>query len=148
MLLLLFHLGDSLHALDASHVVEVLALVRLAKHPGAPVGVVGTLNHRGDTVPVVDICQFALGRPAHARLSTRIILAKDFTAPGGERVIGLVAEHATETLRQDDRPDYLQWDSNADHTRGLVQVVDVPMLVPESVRHFLYGLSPLPPIVS
>ena len=154
MLLLLFQLGPEHCALDATQVVEVLALAQLRPLPGAPAAVAGVLNYRGAQVPVVDLSQCALGRPAQRRLSTRIILTEQVIAPGDQRLVGLIAEHATETMRQDDRPDYLQWDtsftttswmdSGASAARGLIQIVDVRGLLPADVVESLVQHAPPP----
>jgi chemotaxis-related protein WspB len=98
MLLLLFNVGEVVHAVDAKSVVEVLPLVDIKKRNGAPRGVVGTFNYRGAFVPVVDLSDLLLGRPVSARLSTRIILAR-YSFAGMNRLVGIVAENATETLR-------------------------------------------------
>jgi len=75
MLFLVFQLNDDRYALDVSQVVEVLPLVRIRKMLRSPPGIAGTINYRGAHVPVVDLSELALGRPAALRLSTRIILA-------------------------------------------------------------------------
>ena len=152
MLLLLFQLGPEQCALDVRQVVEVLALPELRPWPGAPPAVAGVLNYRGVQVPVVDLSQCALGRPALRRLSTRIILIRHSLAPGDERLVGLIAERATETMRQDDRPDYLQrdagfsnqsWlDTGASAARGLIQIVDVHGLLPADVLELLGQHAP------
>lgn len=156
MLLLLFQLGPEQCALDVTRIVEVLALVELRPLPEAPPAVAGVLTYRGAQVPVVDLSQCALGRPSQRRLSTRIILTRHTVAPGDERLFGVIAEHATETMRQDDRPDYLQWDAGfhnqswldagASTARGLIQIVDVGSLLPTEVVEVLAHHAP-PPIL-
>lgn len=101
MLFLLFQIGDDRYALAAELVEEVLPLVRLKSVRHAPPGIVGSFDYRGEFVPVIDLSETELGRPAEALLSTRIIMTR---YPGdGERFrrVGLIAERATETLRCD-----------------------------------------------
>jgi chemotaxis-related protein WspB len=100
MLLVLFNVGEEVHAIDAASVVEVLPLVDIKKLKGAPRGVAGTFNYRGTFVPVIDLSDLLLGRPVAARLSTRLILAR-YSAVGMNRLVGIVAENATETLRRE-----------------------------------------------
>ena len=100
MLFLLFQLGRDRYALDARRVVEVLPLVGVKKVPQAPRALTGLLNHRGTPVPLIDLGELMLGRPAPQLLSTRIILVRYGNA-GGERLLGLIAEKATETLQRD-----------------------------------------------
>ncbi|HWW02326.1 MAG TPA: chemotaxis protein CheW [Candidatus Acidoferrum sp.] len=101
MLFLLFQLGTDRYALEAGRVVEVVPLLDLKRLPQAPKGVAGVFNYRGRPVPAVDLSELTLGQPASERLSTRIIVVKHPDAAGRDRLLGLVAEHATETLRAD-----------------------------------------------
>jgi len=101
MLFLLFRLGKERYALEASRVVEVLPLLELRQLPQAPRGVAGVFNYRGIPVPAVDLSELTLGHPAAERLSTRIILVNYVDAGGGRRLVGLVAEQATEMLRKE-----------------------------------------------
>jgi len=101
MLFLLFQLGTDRYAIEASRVVEVLPLLALKRLPQAPKGVAGLFNYRGRPVPAVDLCELALGAPARERLSTRIIVLNYADANGGDHLLGLVAENATETIRRE-----------------------------------------------
>jgi chemotaxis-related protein WspB len=100
MLFLLFQLGPDRYALEASRVIEVVPLLELKRLPQAPPGVAGIFNYRGQPLPAVDLCSLTLGQPASERLSTRIIIVNFPGARGAERLVGLIAEHATEMLRK------------------------------------------------
>lgn len=146
MLFLLFHLGDHCYALDAGKVAEILPLVGIRKILRSPPGIAGEFNYRGAFVPVLDLSELALGRPAAPRLSTRIILAHYSNEDGRSRLLGLIAEHANETMRfeptdfvcpgivSDDAP-YLG--PIATGPRGLVQRIELDKLVPASIRDVL-----------
>lgn len=95
---LLFSLGADRYALPASEVSEVLPLQRLKQLPEAPAWVAGLLAHRGETVPVLDLCQRVLGRPARVRTSTRLVLVQHPAALAGRR-LGLVLEQASQLQR-------------------------------------------------
>lgn len=99
MLFVLFQLGRDRYALEAARLSEVLPLVRLKALPQAPVGIAGVLDYRGAPVPVVDLSALALGRPAASRMGTRILIVQCAGHRGASRLLGLIAEHATETLR-------------------------------------------------
>src|SRR5215469_10743850 len=101
MLFLLFQLGKDRYALDAGRVVEVVPLLELKKIPQAPKGFAGFFNYRGRPVPAIDLCQLSVGVPAAERLSTRIIVINCSDARGRPHLLGLIAEHATETLRKE-----------------------------------------------
>ena len=101
MLFLLFHLGKDRYALDASRVVEVVPLLALKRIPQAPRGVAGIFNYRGQPVPAVDLGELMLGQPASPRLSTRIILVHYPDEHGKQRLLGLIAEQATEIIRKE-----------------------------------------------
>lgn len=147
MLFLLFQLGNDRYALEAGQVAEVLPLVNLKQIPQAPPAVAGVFDFRGEPVPVVDLSQMALGRPARSRLSTRIIVAHYPDGHGDRRLLGLIAERVTETMRRDSR-DFLVSGVDLDaapylgplatDARGLIQRVDVDRLLTPAVRDLLF----------
>lgn len=100
-MLLLFQFGTDRYAMEARHAVEVIPLVLLQKIPGAPRGVAGLLNYRGRPVPVLDLCELTVGRPARERMNTRIIVGKFAESTGKERWAGLIAEQVTSLSRSD-----------------------------------------------
>lgn len=104
MLFLLFELGKDRYAIEAKRVVEVLPYVQIKRVPEASVGVAGIINYRGEPVPILDFSEVALGTPAREHLSTRIIIVQS-TVPGSKepRLVGMLAEHATELLRKEPR---------------------------------------------
>ncbi|WP_416398747.1 chemotaxis protein CheW [Allohahella sp. A8] len=101
MLFLLFDLGIDRYAIDVRQVKEVLPLLELRVLPQAPTGVAGLCNYRGLPVPVLDLCLMVTGKRARERLSTRIIMVHYEGRAGERHILGLIAEHATETLRRD-----------------------------------------------
>ena len=146
MLFLVFQLGAHRYAIDASQVAEVLPLVAVNAIARAPEEVAGIFLYRGAPVPVVDLSQLLEGRPAERRLSTRIIVvhypAGNGAASGPTRLLGLIAERATETIRRDaldfvdsgvvnDQTPYLG--AVAPDSRGMVQRIDIARLL--SARH-------------
>ena len=148
MLFLLFRLGNDRYALDAGRVAEVLPLVAVTAIPQAPEGVAGLLNYRGAPVPAIDLSQLTIGRPARRRLNTRVILVHLPEADGETRLLGLIAERVTETVRRDpadfvtsgvtsDRAPYLG--RVATDERGLVHWIDVEKLLPHAVRVALFA---------
>ncbi len=147
MLFILFQLGDDCYALDAAQVAEVLPLVQVKKIPHAPVGVAGVFTCRGAPVPVIDLSELALGRPARERLSTRLLLVHYPDGTGVRRLLGLIAEKATETIRREpgdfttsgvksDGAPYLGPVVN--DARGLIQWIEIDKLLPASVRNALF----------
>lgn len=150
MLFLLFQLGRDRYAIAADTVAEVIPAVRVKALPGAPRGVAGLCDYRGRAVPVVDLSALALGRPAHAALSTRLVLVH-YPAPGGPpRLLGLLAEHATGTLRRDPGDfeaagvaspgsPYLGPVTRDEH--GLVQRVEPARLLNDEVRAVLFAAA-------
>jgi chemotaxis-related protein WspB len=147
MLFLLFQLGQDRYALDVGQVAEVLPLVSLKQIPQAPPAVAGIFDFRGEPVPVIDLSQTALGRSAQPRLSTRIILANYPDGDGGKRLLGLMAERVTETLRRDPA-DFVDAGINTDNApylgpvatdaRGMIQWIEVDQLLTPAVRDLLF----------
>jgi len=99
VLFLVLRLGDDRYVLNTGQISEILPMVQLKRIPQAPPGVAGAFNYRGVPVPVVDLVQLMLGRPAKTQLSTRLILATYLDQTRSQRQIGLVAERATDTIR-------------------------------------------------
>jgi chemotaxis-related protein WspB len=151
MLFLLFELGEDRYALDARRIAEVLPLVRIKRIPRAPEGVAGVIDYHGSPVPVIDLSLLALGRPARQRLSTRIVVVR--YPDGGDHLLGLIAERASETLRREpsDFSDSGVTSEAAPYLgpvtrdgRGLVQRVEVERLLPAAVRERLFRPEALP----
>ena len=147
MLFLFFQLGKDRYVLDVGQVAEVLPLVSLKHIPQAPPAVAGVFDFHGDPVPVIDLSQMALGRPAQRRLSTRIILTHYTDDNGEKRLLGLIAEKVVETMRREasdfvasgidnDTAPYLG--PVATDARGLIQWVDVDHLLTSDVRDLLF----------
>jgi len=142
MLFLLLQLGDDRYALNASQVIEVLPLLQLKKLPQAPAGVAGIMDYRSTPVPVLDLSELALQRPAHPRLSTRIIVVNLAEGQDEPRLAGLIAEHVTETLRCDP-DDFVSSGFENSRTpylgpvvtdaRGMIQWVKPAALLPSSL---------------
>lgn len=147
MLFLQFQLGKDRYALDSSQVVEVLPLLGIKQIPQAPDGVAGAFNYRGKPVPVIDLSELALGRPARRHMSTRIIIVRYPDGNGTLHLLGLIAEKATETVHRDpadfadsgvvnDDAPYLGPVATDPH--GLVQRIEVTRLLPAAVRDVLF----------
>jgi chemotaxis-related protein WspB len=96
MLLLLFHIGNNLYAIETSKVVEILPMVMLRRVQPARDSVVGVFNYRGRIIPAVDLCHLVSGKPSQTCYRTRIILVQNAAAA---RPIGLIAERVSETLK-------------------------------------------------
>jgi|GEM_PF-72986 len=100
MLMLLFHVGDDLYALDSSQVLEIIPRVVLRTIPQAPDSVAGVFNYRGIIVPAIDLCQLIQGKSSCTHLSTRIIIVNYVSQDETVRYLGLMAERVTETLKK------------------------------------------------
>ena len=147
MLFILFQLGADRYALAAGRVAEVLPLVALKALPGAPAGVAGLMDYRGAAVPVVDLSALALGRPAEARVSTRVLVVRHGAGGGDGRLLGLIAERATGTIAL--RPEDFQATGVANdgarylgpvaaHPGGLIQRVELEALLTPGLQAALF----------
>jgi chemotaxis-related protein WspB len=153
MLFLIFELGRDRYALPAALITEVLPVVRIKRVPHAPPGVIGVFDYHGAPVPVIDLSELTLGRPAAPRLSTRLIVVSypdrsdRADRAGQSHLLALIAERATDTMRRDpsefvasgitnDRAPYLGHVTTS--SRGVVQRIDVETLLPDSVRDVLF----------
>jgi chemotaxis-related protein WspB len=146
MLFLLFQIGNDRYALEARQAVEVLPLVSLKKIPQSPRGVAGIFNYRGRPVPAIDLSDLTFGSPARERLSTRIILIQHTDASGQPHLLGLIAEHATEMMRREQREfvDAGVRSGTAPYLgpvlmdeKGVIQLLHAQHLLAEKVRDLL-----------
>jgi chemotaxis-related protein WspB len=94
----------------------------------------------------VDLCILTLGQPARERLSTRIVIVNYTDAGGNLRMLGLIAEHATEMMRRDER-EFVDPGvrSNASpylgplimDDKGVIQLLRAEHLLAENLRELL-----------
>jgi len=147
MLFLLFQLNQDRYVLSIAQVVEVLPLVDLKEIPQSPPGVAGLFNYRGEPVPVVDVCEMLLQRPARRILSTRLVLVRHPDGNGGERLLGLIVEKAIRTLRREPGDFTESGVANdqapclgpvATDEQGVIQWVDPRKLLSDPVRDVLF----------
>jgi len=154
-LFLVFRLGNERYALKAIEVAEVLPRLPLKPIAHAPVWVPGVFAYRGAVVPVIDLSALTFGTPAQARTSTRLVLVNyrpDETAES--RLLGLILEQATDTLRCDPA-DFQPYGLDNRQTpylgpvrrdeQGLLQWVRVGDLLDDQVRALLFPSPPLDP---
>ncbi|AXV79932.1 MULTISPECIES: chemotaxis protein CheW [Ralstonia solanacearum species complex] len=154
MLYLLFELEGDRYALAVAQIAEVLALAPAKSIPGAPAWIAGVIERHGVPVPVIDVPRLALGRPARALCSTRLVLVRYGAAGRDEApLLGLIVERATYTRRIDDAQ-FADSGVATPHARwlgpvaslpdGLVQRVDVPAMLDDGARALLFPATPLP----
>ena len=148
MLMLLFNLGDGQYAIPVSEVVEVTSRVNLEHIARAPHYIAGLFNFRGQHVPVIDLCRLINQQSCVDSFTTRIILVNFPIAGGsGVRMLGLLAERVTETVRVTeetftstgvgmDATPYLGLAANTD--QGLLQKISVSELLPADVQVQLF----------
>jgi chemotaxis-related protein WspB len=146
MLFLLCEVENERYALDVRQIAEVLPLVHIQRAPQAPAEIAGLLNYRGVPVPVVHLSVLLHGRPAALRASSRVVILRCVDPDGATQLIGLVAEHAIQTIRRDPS-DFLpsgigdgKAAATADAASGetsLIQWLDVDALLPASLRERL-----------
>ena len=146
MTLLLFEARGTRYGLDITQVVEVVPYVTLRRVAHAPPWLAGVFQHRGMLTAVVDMSQLLAGEAAPLRFSTRIVVATYRAAGGDWRRVGLLVEKATDTVTADESalqprgvevPDAPYLGRVAPASDGIVQIVKVEDILPESVRALL-----------
>jgi chemotaxis-related protein WspB len=146
MLLLVFQLGDDRCGVDVGRVFEVVPLVGIEPAVAAPAGITGTFRYRGRFVPVADLSQRLLGRPAAQRLSTRIVLVT-ISSDAGRFLLGLALENATSTIRCNPAELIPPAVGSSEHPwlgsifvddDGPIRLIDVDRLIAADVSRLLY----------
>jgi chemotaxis-related protein WspB len=112
---IVFSVGTDRYALPAADLIEVLPLLTMKQVPQTPEWVAGLMNYRGNPVLVVDVSSLMTGKPCRANISTRILLTPVRRRDGTGRILGLMAECVTGTVKI--LPETLRateiWNSNA-----------------------------------
>jgi len=99
MLLLLFTLQDEAYAIDSLKVIEVIPFLMTQKIPMTPKFILGMANYRSSPVPIIDLGLLLNDQPCRQQLSTRIILTTLSLGHQFKKIIGLLAENVTETVK-------------------------------------------------
>ncbi len=84
-------------AVPVGSVLEILDMRRVSRIPEAPPYMLGLLDLRGRSVPVLDL-RVKLGLPAQAATDTTRILVVEVIMNGRPLVLGLVADRVIEVL--------------------------------------------------
>jgi chemotaxis-related protein WspB len=151
MVALLFEVAGQRYGLDIAQVVKVLPCVRLHRLPHVPDYVAGVFRYHDAMVPVIDLSQLIRGTPVKPLLSTRIILVQHPGPSGPGRVLGLLAERATDSL--DDAgaepvssgvaaPEAPYLGGLSVSGGSMIQYVKVENLLPDDVREQLFAENP------
>jgi chemotaxis signal transduction protein len=89
--------------LEVECIVRVLPMMRISSVPNAVPALSGIINYQGRAVPVLDLCEMILQRPASQQLSTRLILISVGSLPGiassDGRLVALLAEKVSDVIR-------------------------------------------------
>ena len=87
--------GDEIFAVDVAIVREILAYRTVAHLPNAPPFLVGVIDVRGCTVPVIAL-RLKLGLPAVSITDDTRILVLEIDVKGRQLVVGLLADQVFE----------------------------------------------------
>ncbi len=107
---------------------------------------VGYINYKGQTVPIVDLGKLLSGKKSKTRLSTRIILVDYLPAGGQPKILGFIAEKATEVVKLKENeftPNMIHSDSApflgaiANDSEGMLQKIHIDSLINLKVRDYL-----------
>jgi purine-binding chemotaxis protein CheW len=87
--------GDEIFAVDVAIVREILAYRTVVHLPNAPPFLVGVIDVRGSTVPVIAL-RLKLGLPAASITDDTRILVLEIDVEGRQLVVGLLADRVFE----------------------------------------------------
>ncbi len=107
------------YALPVEDILEVAALVEITPLPAAPPEVVGVINRRGMTLPLLDLRR-CLGHPARPLdLNTLFVVVQPGGPTGGGRMAGLIT----------------------DDVRGVIQLPAEAMQLPATGGPYVRGMA-------
>jgi len=146
-------LDDALYGIPVDRVQEILDLRPVAPMPSAPQHLLGVIDLRGDTVPVVDM-RLLLGlKPAEDTPQTRILVVL-LRTEGREAVIGLrtdrvidVTQLDSDELRPLNEGQLLAWDGRSilgvgRRNGAVISIIDMDGLFSGALRSGLSGWQP------
>lgn len=143
-----FVVDESRFVLPATDVVGIVPLATLHETPHAPDYVAGILNYHGQSIPVIDMTKFMVGKNTEHRLSARIILLQ-IDLPGQKAtVVGLLAGKVTEVMRlkEDSFKKSGVKNNNAKYlgdvitdSYGMLQRLNIAELFPKAAQKMLFG---------
>lgn len=102
MLAVTFRVAEAAYAIRCERVVAVIPRVALRPIAHAVPALRGVFVYRGELTWVIDVCQLIGGYACSERLSSRIALVRCALPQGGQRSVGLLAEHMTEARHVDE----------------------------------------------
>jgi purine-binding chemotaxis protein CheW len=140
-----FSLDDALYGIPVDRVQEILDLRPVAPIPGAPPHLLGVIDLRGDTVPVIDL-RLLLGLdPAEDTPQTRILVVL-LRSDGRQSVIGLRTDRVidvtsldSDVLRPLDEGQVLAWDARSilgvgRRNGAIISIIDMDGLFSDALR--------------
>ena len=101
MLYVRIKIGKEGYVINTNRIVEIVPFAYLRVVPHAPAYLTGIFNYRGETIPVIDLCQMVYGRPSEDKISTRIIIVRI----GDDRLmrrIGFLVEGVLDTKKYEE----------------------------------------------
>ena len=81
----MFRSQGALYAIEGETVLEVVELPATSPWPGAPEGVIGVVNYRGEILPVIDVALRLGSRPSVAKESDQLVMVR--TAAGSAALL-------------------------------------------------------------
>lgn len=93
-------IGEEVFAVPVETVLEILDMRPVFRLPEAPPHVLGLIDLRGRSVPVLDL-RVKLGLPAIPPTASTRILVLEIELPGRRLVLGLVADRVIEVMALD-----------------------------------------------
>ncbi len=131
MLLILFKAANEHYAIASHHIAEIVPYLILSeKDARQPEFIIGAINYRGLSVPVVDLAIMQNDKPCRQRMSTRIILIKS-----SNRLVGLLAEEVTESIKINN-PAALQTSNEINNTYTGKQYLNAELVGREMLQLF------------
>jgi len=143
------------YLIPTGQVIEITPYVVPKRLPHSPAYIVGLLDYRGSSYPLIDVCQLMLERPSRELLCSRIVMGAHHHQQYGEMLIGWLFEDITDTVRVeesqfqdarihlDDAAPYLGEIVNDQH--GVMQRLRLDKLLPTEAYSILFPADAVEP---
>ncbi len=141
------HEGER-YLIPTDNVIEVVPYVKPRMVPHAPEYVVGMIDYRGDTLPLVDMCVLLSNKSCKVALCSRILIGESWSKKGKAYRIGWLLDGVTETVRVDDdefKSDPVNLKDTpylgdvATDDKGIMQRIKLQNVLPEEAYEILFS---------
>ncbi|WP_020583813.1 chemotaxis protein CheW [Endozoicomonas elysicola] len=147
MIYLRFEIAEQIYVLGSDAIVEVIPFLPVNKMAHSSPVLAGTLNYRGNLIPVIDLAMLFSHKPSKQLACTRIVVVNFHRVQDESLLLAFIVEQATETMKFEKgefTPEvvsnkHIPYSGSAMLSNGeLVFCLEVEKIIPHEIASQLY----------